>query len=43
MPTTVNLRLALWALLGMALFLNYQMWSHDYIEMVAPARVAMWR
>src|ERR1700722_13255987 len=37
MPTTVNLRLALWALLGMALFLNYQMWSHDYIEMVAPA------
>jgi YidC/Oxa1 family membrane protein insertase len=37
MPTTVNLRLALWALLGMALFLNYQMWSHDYIEVVAPA------
>jgi YidC/Oxa1 family membrane protein insertase len=37
MPTTVNLRLALWALLGMALFLNYQMWSHDYTEVVAPA------
>lgn len=32
MPTTVNLRLALWALLGMALFLNYQMWSHDYVD-----------
>jgi YidC/Oxa1 family membrane protein insertase len=37
MPTTVNLRLALWALLGMALFLNYQMWSHDYTDIVAPA------
>ncbi|MFI4866047.1 MAG: membrane protein insertase YidC [Steroidobacterales bacterium] len=36
MPTTVNLRLALWALLGMALFLNYQMWSHDYTDVVAP-------
>jgi YidC/Oxa1 family membrane protein insertase len=30
MPTTFNLRVALWVLLGMALFLNYQMWSHDY-------------
>jgi YidC/Oxa1 family membrane protein insertase len=39
MPTTINLRLALWALLGMALFLNYQMWSHDYAEVVAPAAV----
>jgi YidC/Oxa1 family membrane protein insertase len=39
MPTTVNLRLALWALLGMALFLNYQMWSHDYTDMVASAPV----
>jgi YidC/Oxa1 family membrane protein insertase len=37
MPTTVNLRLALWALLGMALFLNYQMWSHDYVDAVPPA------
>src|ERR1700694_1494493 len=36
MPTTVNLRLALWALLGMALFLNYQMWSHDYVALVPP-------
>ena len=36
MPTTINLRLALWALLGMALFLNYQTWTHDYAE-VAPA------
>jgi YidC/Oxa1 family membrane protein insertase len=37
MPTTVNLRLALWALLGMALFLNYQMWTHDYPEVASPA------
>jgi len=37
MPTTANLRLALWALLGMALFLNYQMWSHDYVALVPPA------
>jgi YidC/Oxa1 family membrane protein insertase len=39
MPTTVNLRLALWALLGMALFLNYQTWTHDYPE-VAPLAAA---
>jgi YidC/Oxa1 family membrane protein insertase len=39
MPTTVNLRLALWALLGMALFLNYQMWSHDYTDVLPPAPV----
>ena len=39
MPTTINLRLALWALLGMALFLNYQMWSHDYAEVVTPGTV----
>ncbi len=39
MPTTVNLRLALWALLGMALFLNYQMWSHDYLDSMPPAPV----
>ena len=32
MPTTISPRLALWALLGIALFLNYQMWSHDYPE-----------
>ena len=37
MPTTVNLRLALWALLGMALFLNYQMWTHDYPEVASSA------
>jgi YidC/Oxa1 family membrane protein insertase len=37
MPTSVNPRLALWALLGMALFLNYQMWSHDYVDIVPPA------
>jgi YidC/Oxa1 family membrane protein insertase len=36
MPTTVNLRIALWALLAMALFLNYQMWSHDYPDLVPP-------
>jgi YidC/Oxa1 family membrane protein insertase len=40
MPTTVNLRMALWALLGMALFLNYQMWTHDYVEVEPPAAVA---
>ncbi|MFI4905892.1 MAG: membrane protein insertase YidC [Steroidobacteraceae bacterium] len=39
MPTTINLRLALWALLGMALFLNYQMWSHDYAEVLTPGTV----
>jgi YidC/Oxa1 family membrane protein insertase len=39
MPTTINLRVALWALLGMALFLNYQMWSHDYIDVLPPAPV----
>src|ERR1700686_1346152 len=39
MPTTFNLRLALWALLGMALFLNYQMWSHDYVDVVPPGTV----
>jgi YidC/Oxa1 family membrane protein insertase len=37
MPTTANLRLALWALLGMALFLNYQMWTHDYTELTPQA------
>jgi YidC/Oxa1 family membrane protein insertase len=30
MPTTFNLRVTLWVLLGMALFLNYQTWMHDY-------------
>src|ERR1039458_6345988 len=30
MPTTINLRIALWALFGIGLFLNYQMWTHDY-------------
>ena len=35
MPTTFNLRITLWVLLGMALFLNYQMWMHDYPEVVA--------
>jgi YidC/Oxa1 family membrane protein insertase len=30
MPTTFNLRVTLWVLLGMALFLNYQTWLHDY-------------
>ena len=37
MPTTINPRVALWALLGIALFLNYQMWSHDYPEVPAAA------
>ncbi|HEY6452460.1 MAG TPA: membrane protein insertase YidC [Steroidobacteraceae bacterium] len=27
---TANLRVFLWALLGMALFVNYQTWVHDY-------------
>jgi YidC/Oxa1 family membrane protein insertase len=30
MPTTFNLRVTLWVLLGMALFLNYQSWMHDF-------------
>ncbi|MFI4869469.1 MAG: membrane protein insertase YidC [Steroidobacterales bacterium] len=37
MPTTFNLRVSLWVLLGMSLFLNYQMWSHDYLEVVPPS------
>jgi len=37
MPTTINLRIALWALLAMALFLNYQMWSHDYPDLAPSA------
>jgi len=36
MPTTINLRIALWMLLGMALVLNYQMWTHDYVDAVPP-------
>jgi YidC/Oxa1 family membrane protein insertase len=32
MPVTANLRFLLWALLGMALLVNYQMWSHDYAQ-----------
>ena len=40
MPTTVNLRIALWALLAMALFLNYQMWSHDYPDLGPPPSIA---
>jgi YidC/Oxa1 family membrane protein insertase len=27
---TANLRIFLWVLLGMALFMNYQTWEHDY-------------
>jgi YidC/Oxa1 family membrane protein insertase len=37
MPKTFSLRLALWALLGMALLLNYQMWTHDYAQVAATA------
>src|SRR5262249_11697857 len=29
-PMTANLRVFLWVLLGMALFVNYQTWLHDY-------------
>ncbi len=36
MPATVNPRFILWALFGMALLLNYQMWSHDYALAPAP-------
>ncbi len=39
MPTTISPRVALWALLGIALFLNYQMWSHDYPELPPAASV----
>jgi len=39
MPTTISPRLALWALLGIALFLNYQMWTHDYPEAPPAASV----
>ena len=37
MPKTFSLRLALWALLCMALLLNYQMWTHDYAQVAATA------
>ncbi len=30
MPTTANLRVLLWVILGTALFLNVEMWTHDY-------------
>jgi YidC/Oxa1 family membrane protein insertase len=30
MPTTFNLRVTLWVVLGMALFVNYQTWVRDY-------------
>ena len=36
---TANLRVFLWALLGMALFVNYQTWMHDY-PAVVPTNVA---
>ena len=39
MPTTISPRLALWMLLGIALFLNYQMWTHDYPDVPAAASV----
>jgi YidC/Oxa1 family membrane protein insertase len=39
MPTTFNVRIASWVLLGMALFLNVQMWLHDYppVEVARPS------
>ncbi|HEY1726080.1 MAG TPA: membrane protein insertase YidC [Steroidobacteraceae bacterium] len=40
MPTTFNLRFALWALLALTLFLNYQMWSQDYPSTPPPASAA---
>jgi YidC/Oxa1 family membrane protein insertase len=39
MPTTFNLRIALWVLFGMALFVNYQFWMRDYPPIV-PAPMA---
>ncbi len=30
MPMTANLRISLWVLFGMALFVNYQIWMRDY-------------
>ena len=37
MPTTFNLRIFLWALLLVALFMNYEMWRRDYPPPVPPA------
>jgi YidC/Oxa1 family membrane protein insertase len=37
MPTTFNLRTILWIVFGMALLLNYQMWSRDYPPPPAPS------
>jgi YidC/Oxa1 family membrane protein insertase len=40
MPTTINLRVILWVLFGMALFLNYQKWLQDYPSVAAPLTAA---
>ncbi len=39
MPATPSLRFVLWALFGLALLVNYQMWSRDYPPALAPAPV----
>ena len=41
MPTTFNLRVTLWVLLGMALFLNYQTWMHDYSVTEVPSAATL--
>jgi YidC/Oxa1 family membrane protein insertase len=40
MPTTFNLRVTLWVLFGMALFLNYETWTSDYVLTTPPPRVS---
>lgn len=40
MPTTFNLRIALWAVLAVTLYLGYQVWLHDYPSEPATTAVA---
>jgi YidC/Oxa1 family membrane protein insertase len=40
MPTTFNLRIALWAVLAVTLYLGYQVWQHDYPPEPAAMTVA---
>jgi YidC/Oxa1 family membrane protein insertase len=36
MPTTVNIRVFLWVLLGAAVFLNVETWTRDYASVAVP-------
>ncbi len=40
MPTSINLRIVLWMVLGLALLANYQQWTHDYPAAPPPSEIA---